>query len=91
MQFHEISCVGKLWINRVATLPTWTSNDVGRLLFAINKNSVYYGGTIEHAGWINVSEYFIDEGTATDPVAGTSYTGRDYQQKIVNGNIRLYY
>lgn len=91
MQFHEISCVGRLWIHRVPILPTWTVNDVGRLLFVISKNAIFYGGTTAYADWIDVTEHFLDTGTGTDPIDSSSFTNREYIQKINNGNIRLYY
>ena len=91
MKFHEIDCVGKLWIHRVPTLVAWKDEDVARLVFVEDRNAVYYGGTVEYADWINVSEHFIDEGNAIDPIDSTPFLNRNYEMKIVNGNIRLYY
>ena len=47
MEFHEIDSKGKLWIERVATLPTWTANDIGRLVYAIDDDTFYKGGATE--------------------------------------------
>ena len=91
MKFHEIDTIGKIWIHRIPVLLDWTTEDVGRLVFANDKNGVYYGGSLEYGDWIAVSEYYLDEGTGTDPVAGGVFTGRDYEMRIINGNIRLYY
>jgi hypothetical protein len=91
MKFHEVKMVGKLWIHRVPTLLEWRSEDIARLVFVEDQNSVFYGGTEEYGDWINVSEYHLDEGTAIDPISGISFNGRDYLMKVVNGNIRLQY
>ena len=91
MKFHEIDAVGRLWIQRIPVLPVWTPDDVGRLLYANDKNSVYVGGSLEYADWIAVSGYYLDEGTGSDIVTGEEYLGRDYVMRIINGNIRLYY
>jgi len=91
MKFHEVECVGNLWVHRIPTLTEWTTDDVGRLVFANDKNCLYFGGSLEYGDWISVSEYYLDEGNGVDLDTGETYTGRDYEMKIVNGNIRLYY
>jgi hypothetical protein len=47
MEYHEIDSKGKLWIERVATLPTWTSSDVGRLVYAIDEDKFYKASSTE--------------------------------------------
>jgi hypothetical protein len=91
MKFHEVEMVGKFLMQSIPVLPTWISSDVGRLVFVEAENAVYYGGNSTYRDWINLSGLFTDEGTATDPATGLVFTGRQYEMKVVNGNIRLYY
>jgi len=91
MKHHEIQCVGKFWMHRIPTLTTWTVEDVGRLVFVIDTNSVYYGGTVEYGDWIDMSSHFIDVGPGTDPIDGSSFLGREYILRMYNGNMRFYY
>ena len=62
MDFHEIDTVGKIWIERVATLPSWTSADVGRIVYAIDVDEYYMG---KSTSWVAFSNFF---GSSTDPV-----------------------
>jgi len=48
MDFHEINMKGKIWVERLATLPTWTSSDKGRMVY-ITSTGIYYKG--EATGW----------------------------------------
>lgn len=91
MKFHEIECIGRFLLQRVPTLPTWTIDDVGRMIHVETEDNVYYGGTADYGAWINVSEHFIDSGAALDPSDLSNFANRQYVMKIVNGNIRLYY
>jgi len=47
MDFHEINTVGKLWIERVNTLPTWTTADAGRLVYVVSEDNFYKGGSTD--------------------------------------------
>ena len=47
MEFHEIDTVGKLWIERVATLPSFVASDVGRLIYVIDVDTYYKGAASE--------------------------------------------
>lgn len=56
--------VGKFYDQIVATLPTWTSGDVGRKIYVTDQDRVYYGGA---AGW-KLSSFglnWVDVTTAT--------------------------
>ena len=48
MEFHEIDAVGTIWIQRLATLPTWTAADEGRLVYVEANDTFYYGTS---TGW----------------------------------------
>lgn len=47
MDFHEIDTLGKIWIERVATLPTFASTDTGRLVYDISTDTFYKGAASE--------------------------------------------
>ena len=36
MIFHEIDMQGKIWVEEVDALPTWTTSDIRRLLYLDN-------------------------------------------------------
>lgn len=91
MKYHAIDMVGKFWIQRLPTLPPWTSEYVGRIVHVEDEDAIYYGATIAYGDWMNMSEHYIDMGTANDPLDAGTFTDRKYTMKIVNGNIRLYY
>jgi hypothetical protein len=48
MDYHESNILGKFWTERVATLPTWTTADKGRIVYAIDVDKFYTGGD---TGW----------------------------------------
>jgi hypothetical protein len=48
MDLHEVDMKGKFWVERLASLPTWTSDDIGRLVY-ITSNGSFYKATSE--GW----------------------------------------
>ena len=43
MDFHEIDTKGKLWIQRVSTLPTYAATDIGRILYVTGEDAFYFG------------------------------------------------
>ena len=51
MEFHEIDCVGNIWIERVATLPAHVPADKGRLVYNNTDNKIYYGNV---SAWTEV-------------------------------------
>jgi len=48
MEFHEIDTVGTIWIQRLSTLPSWSSSDEGRLVYTEDNDTFYYGTS---TGW----------------------------------------
>jgi len=71
MQFHEIDTLGKMWIQRLSSLPTWTSADRGRMIYNISNGYIYMGGS---ASWEALTtggnDRYIDR-TTNDTHAGT--------------------
>jgi hypothetical protein len=43
LKFHGIDAIGKILVQRVSTLPTWTSADEGRVLYDLTSKGLYYG------------------------------------------------
>jgi hypothetical protein len=41
MDFHGMDNKGKIWIEQLTTLPTWTSNDTGRLVYVSSDDTFY--------------------------------------------------
>jgi len=52
MEFHEIDTVGRIWIQRLATLPTWHASYSGRLIYITSEGKVYFG---EQTDWVEIS------------------------------------
>jgi hypothetical protein len=48
MEFHEIDTIGRIWIERVAALPSWHSSYEGRVLYLESDDSYWYGDDV---GW----------------------------------------
>jgi len=51
MKFHSVEMQGTLLTEKVSTLPSWSSADEGRLLYADDVNKFYYG---TNAAWAEV-------------------------------------
>jgi hypothetical protein len=51
MDFHEIDTKGKLWIQRVSSLPTWTAADTGRVLYVTGTDAFYFGSASAWELW----------------------------------------
>jgi len=49
MKFHGIEMQGTLLTEKVSTLPSWSSDDEGRLVYADDVNKFYYGS---NTGWV---------------------------------------
>jgi len=43
MDFHGIKMQGPIWVQVVSSLPTWTSNDEGRLIYNTDDDKLYIG------------------------------------------------
>jgi len=43
MEFQGIELKGKFWPERLATMPAWTTKDVGRFIYAIDTQKFYIG------------------------------------------------
>ena len=43
MRFHEIDMRGKLWLQKVTGVPSWTSADDGRFIYETVTKTVYFG------------------------------------------------
>ena len=50
MEAHKFNMRGEFKAERVPTLPTWTSADIGREIYVVNEGKKYYGGS---SGWID--------------------------------------
>lgn len=82
MRYHEIDCVGNFWVQRVASLPVYDPTYLGRLVYNLSDDKLYYGlgssggwtevGTGSGGGgtsWWRVKEFNFD--SSAPPVQGT--------------------
>jgi hypothetical protein len=60
MDFHEITCKGKIYIQIVSSLPTYVATDVGRILYVSGENRFYFGTS---SGWSVWGSDIIPAGT----------------------------
>lgn len=89
---HELEMIGKFWIQSVPTLPTWTVDDINRIVCAVDTGFIYFGGgNATYGDWMHIGQIYRDVGTGEDPIDGGDFLGRFYQMKIENGNIILEY
>ena len=51
MKYYGIDSVGKIIIERIPTLPAWTSDDEGRLIYVEDVDLMYYGTENASPGW----------------------------------------
>lgn len=51
MDFHGINTVGKIWIERITTKPVFIANYIGRMIFALDTQTLSFGTS---AGWIDI-------------------------------------
>ena len=89
MKSHGMEFVGKLFIQQVPTLPTWTSDDIARVIFVEDEYLVYVGNP--DGNWVPIGHYFRDLGTGTDPESGNPFANRAYDLKATNGNLHMEY
>ena len=47
MDFFKIDSRGPIFTEKVSTLPSWTANDKGRLIYAEDVNKFYQGDNIQ--------------------------------------------
>jgi hypothetical protein len=56
MDFYDINCLGKIRIERLAALPSWDTDDEGRMVYLDSTEELFYG---DGTAWIG-----IDAGSA---------------------------
>ena len=69
MNFHGISMLGPLVLQKVATLPVWSSADEGRLVYNLFDKKTYYAND---SAWAEVSISTHTHAGVYLPVAGTA-------------------
>ena len=84
MKFHGVNVVGKLHVQRVSTLPTWTADDEGRFLFAEDLQGLFYGSGNSTLKWQG-SPVIFD--SVTDITK--EHYGKVYRLVVWEGNIQL--
>jgi microcystin-dependent protein len=47
MDYHGITSIGKIYLQRVSTLPTWSLTDIARILYTNDNANFYLGGDTE--------------------------------------------
>lgn len=88
MKFHGVNIVGKLRVQRVATLPTFDTtlldgrpSDEGRFLYAEDVDGLFHGTSV---GWSG-SPTIIDSATNTQ----SDHYSKIYRLIVWEGNIQL--
>jgi len=66
MKFHGIDAQGTLYDQRVTSLPTWSSADLGRIVFLTTNDTIYIASS---TGWVPLSS--VDALTAGDGISIT--------------------
>jgi len=75
MQFHEIDMDGIFWLERLASLPSWTSTDEGRIVYSIEDQNIFYGNAIEWVSLpINVFKYISAQSGVAIEATSTNNT-----------------
>lgn len=74
MDYHGINMKGPFIGQRVSSLPTWTSGDIGRTVYLNSNNKRYYANNV---GWVepevdNIWTYQDTAPTGWSIIAGTS-------------------
>lgn len=62
MDFHGINTVGKIWLERITTKPVFIANYIGRMVFALDNQTLSFGTS---AGWIDIIS--ATQGGITNP------------------------
>jgi hypothetical protein len=85
MEFQEIKTIGKIWIQTVASNPTWTTADKGRLIFNTATGLLYFGG---NSAWVTLTTgantVYLSR-TGTDSHTGTYYPTVDAAYNLGGG------
>jgi len=88
MEFQEIKTIGKIWIQTVASNPTWTTADKGRLIFNTATGLLYFGG---NSAWVTLTTgantVYLSR-TGTDSHTGTYYPTVDATYNLGGGSNR---
>jgi len=58
MKFHNIKCSGKFIVQRVSSLPIWTKDDEGRIVYVNSDKQLYYG-TNKEWGRVGIVDNYI--------------------------------
>ena len=66
MDFHGINTVGKIWIERINSKPGFINDYVGRMIFALDTQTLSFGTS---AGWIDIIS--ATQGGITNPAIPT--------------------
>lgn len=86
MEFHEIDTKGKIWIQRVSSLPTWTADDVGRVVYDIGEDAFYFGSS---SAWELWGSDIIPAGTKMIFYQNTAPTGWTIDAAIADALIAI--
>lgn len=88
MQFHGIDCVGAFYVQRMSALPTHRSSDVGRMMYEVNSNSLYFGGANDWYRIMAFSKNSTGSYTLSVDVGGTGNTAFTHGQLIIYDGIQ---
>lgn len=72
MDFHEIDTKGKLYIQRVTTLPVWAGADTSRIIYVTSEDAYYFATA---SGWSLWGSDIIPAGTKMIFYQNTAPTG----------------
>jgi hypothetical protein len=62
MDFHGINTVGKIWLERINSKPGFTMSWVGRIIFALDTQTLSFGTS---GGWVDIAS--ATQGGITNP------------------------
>ena len=75
MQFHEIDMDGVFWLERLASLPDWTSADEGRVVYSIEDQNIFYGNSTSWVSLpINIFKYISAQSGGAIEATSTNNT-----------------
>jgi len=91
MEFHGIDSQGEIFIQRAASLPAWAASDQGRLLYAQDTASLYYGTNTQWmplAGFGSGTRIWFHQNTA--PTGWSIVAGLGDRLLAVKGGTQAY-
>ena len=88
MDYHGIEMGGSFIDQKVASLPTWTSDDIGRTLYLTTNNKRYYAN---NTGWIEPEVDKIWTYQDTAPTGWTIMSGVSDTLIATKGSASTYY